>query len=384
MVAGGTLGLAWEQHGRWLTRIAAVAFFVGVLASLADRVPARSASPQPPARAPTAPPRPQGALRVVWAGDIVLGSDAGTAGDDGRALFAHVTDQIMSADLAVGNLEGTLTQRGYSKCGGSSSRACFAFRAPPSTARSLREAGFDILNTANNHANDYGPDGQFDTRAALHAHRLAATGRPGEITFVRTRGRRVAFVGFSAYPWSADMRDLASVAALIGRARASADTVIVLMHAGAEGTGATHVPAGREVAFGEDRGDTRAFAHAAIDAGAALVLGSGPHVLRGIERYRGRLVAYSLGNFADSGVLPASGVMGLTGLLQVDLAPDGHPLEARFTSLTLQSPGVPVDDRDHQAAALVTQLGAADFGNAGVAIDRYGRLGLGRRAARLG
>src|SRR5207244_1148601 len=143
------------------------------------------------------------------------------------------------------------------------------------------------------------------------------------------------------YPWTSDMRDLSGAAALIGRARAAADTVIVLMHAGAEGTGATHVPVGREVAFGEDRGDTRAFAHAAIDAGADLVLGSGPHVLRGIERYRGHLIAYSLGDFAASGVLPTSGVMGVTGLFEVDLSPRGFPLEGRLTSLTLQAPGIP-------------------------------------------
>ena len=74
--------------------------------------------------------------------------------------------------------------------------------------------------------------------------------------------------------------------------------MVVLMHAGAEGADRTHVPAGREEAYGEDRGDSPLFARTAIDAGADLVLGSGPHVLRGMQLYKGRLIAYSLGNLA--------------------------------------------------------------------------------------
>ena len=74
--------------------------------------------------------------------------------------------------------------------------------------------------------------------------------------------------------------------------------MIVFIHAGAEGVGQEHTPLGEEYHLGEPRGDTRAFAHAAVDAGADLVLGSGPHVLRGIELYRGRVLAYSLGNLA--------------------------------------------------------------------------------------
>lgn len=174
------------------------------------------------------------------------------------------------------------------------------------------------------------------------------------------------------------MRDLDGVRALVSRAKAAAGIVIVLVHAGAEGAGATHVPEGVESAFGENRGDTRAFAHAAVDAGADVVLGSGPHVLRGIERYRGRLIAYSLGDFAASGVLPTSGVMGLTGLLELDLAPDGRPLDGRFTSLKLESPGIPVDDAGRESAALVGGLSAEDFGAAGVTVDRFGRLRLPR------
>ena len=93
-------------------------------------------------------------------------------------------------------------------------------------------------------------------------------------------------MGFSPYPWSAPLNDIPAAAALVRRAAKRADVVIVLMHAGAEGADQIHTPYGTQYFLGEDRGNVRAFAHAMVNAGADLVLGSGPHVIRGIERYR--------------------------------------------------------------------------------------------------
>ena len=113
---------------------------------------------------------------------------------------------------------------------------------------------------------------------------------------VERDGFKVAFVGFSTYRWSAPMSSDAAVRRLVRAAARRAPVVVAMFHAGAEGADKTRVPGGREHAFGEDRGDSRHFARAAIDAGADLVVGSGPHVVRGLELYRGRLIAYSLGN----------------------------------------------------------------------------------------
>ena len=118
---------------------------------------------------------------------------------------------------------------------------------------------------------------------------------------------KVAFIGVAPYKWAQSLLDIPGTAALVRRAKGMADVVIVYMHAGAEGSSADHVPTGMETFLGEQRGDPRAFAHAMIDAGAALVLGSGPHTLRGMEWYRGHLVAYSLGNLAGSNTLSTSG-----------------------------------------------------------------------------
>ena len=175
---------------------------------------------------------------------------------------------------------------------------CFAFQAPPSYAEALAWSGIDLVNVANNHSNDYLTRGFQQTQQALKKVGVAYAGLPNKVTIVDVRGVRVAVMGFSPYPWSAPLNDIPVAAKLVRRAAAEADVVIVLMHAGAEGADKIHTPYGPEYAFGEDRGSVRAFAHAMVDAGADLVLGSGPHVIRGIERYDNHLIAYSLGDFA--------------------------------------------------------------------------------------
>src|SRR2546428_6350031 len=90
------------------------------------------------------------------------------------------------------------------------------------------------------------------------------------------------------------------------------------MHAGAEGVAYEHVRPGTETFLGENRGNPLAFSHAVIDAGADLVVGSGPHVLRGIEWYRGRLIVYSLGNFGGYGRFVLSGPLATTAIPRVE------------------------------------------------------------------
>lgn len=218
------------------------------------------------------------------------------------------------------------------------------------------------MSLANNHSYDYLQRGLEQTKAALRAAGIGFTGLTGQVTVLNVRGVRVAAVGFAPYAWSANLNDLSAARDLVRRAARKADVVIVLMHAGAEGADKIHTPDGPEVAFGELRGDARAFAHAAIDAGADLVLGSGPHVIRGIERYRNRLIAYSLGNFGGWGNFGVGGNLSLSGLLTVRVDADGGILGGRWLSLTLVSPGVPRVDPTHAAARLARRLSAADFG----------------------
>src|SRR4051794_24865168 len=278
---------------------------------------------------------PGGPVSLVWGGDVTLGSYRGRPPRRGRPLLAAVARVLRRADLAVVNLEGTFGPASTAKCAVGVSATCFPFQAPARDAETLRWAGVDLVNTANNHAYDYGPEGWVATRRALIRAGVEATGAVSEVHVLERHGTRIAFAGFSTYPWTASMSDLASVRALVAEADRQAEVVVVLMHAGAEGADRTHVPVGREEAYGEDRGDSRAFARTAVDAGADIVLGSGPHVLRGMEVYKGRLIAYSLGNLAGWHNFGVHGALGLSGLLKVELAADGRLKRGRLVSLRL-------------------------------------------------
>ena len=324
------------------------------------------------AAAPAAP-----ALSLTWVGDMSLSRHRGLPPEGGRTVFRSVARRLRSSEMTVGNLEGTLGSGGASKCGGGRPN-CFAFQAPPSYAGVFRRAGFDVMNLANNHALDFGPAGQRQTIAALRRRGIAHTGRPGQIRVRRVGETRVALVGFAPYPWAAPLLDPAAAMRLVRRARRRADVVVVLMHAGAEGSGQLHTPRMPESAFGENRGHVRAFAHAVVRAGADLVLGSGPHVVRGIERYRRRLIAYSLGNFLGYRTLSTAGVLSLSGLLTVRLSPSGVPLGGRWSSIRLDGAGVPHLDRSGASARLVARLGREDFGRARYPMRPNGSLGPGR------
>jgi hypothetical protein len=300
-------------------------------------------------------------VTIEWVGDMVLGSSFGMPPDNGRRSFAAVVDTLKDADLTFGNLEETMSTTSGSKCGAGSSN-CYAFQAPPAYAGLLRSAGFDIVNMANNHAYDFGSVGRAQTVAALTRVKVASTGAPGQITVLESHGTRVAFLGFAPYPWASRLDRIPQAVALVQRATTVADLVVVAIHAGAEGSTATHVPKGTEYFLGENRGDSRAFAHAVVRAGADLVVGSGPHVLRGIEQYRGRLIAYSLGNFAGYKNFALGGTLSLSGILSVTLIPNNTWGSARLIPVALHGAGLPALDPSNASVRLVARLSHEDFG----------------------
>jgi len=316
---------------------------------------------------------PGQALTVVWGGDVTLGSSYGHPPDRARGLLAGVAATMRKADLTAVNLEGTLGAGGASKCP-RPTPTCFAFQAPAANVAGLKVGGVDTVNLANNHAFDFGAIGMGQTILALRSAGIAFTGRPGEIRYLTVGRSRVALLGFSAYRWTSPIRDLAAVRRMVAEASARANQVIVFLHGGAEGAGQTHVPFGEEEAFGEQRGNLRAFAHTAVDAGADLVLGSGPHVLRGIEIYRKRAIAYSLGNLAGYKNFARGGTLSLSGLLRVEIDAAGALTGGRLVPLKLVGPGLPTLDARHAAARLVAGVSRADFGGRAVRLSPSGRI----------
>jgi hypothetical protein len=350
-----------------LCGVLSVVLVIAALAAIGPGTPVAGAAPGRPSAS--------AALTIGWVGDVTPGSQYGTITGDGRALFAAMRPVLRRPDVMVANLEGTLGAGGAAKCV-TGTPNCFAFQALPAAARTLRWAGIDVVNLANNHSFDYGAEGRRSTLAALQDAGLGVTGLPGRITVVRRRGISVALVGFSTYPWAPRLTDPAEVRDLIGRAARAADVVVAILHAGAEGAAYARTPAGTEYAYGEDRGDVRAFARTAVDAGADLVLGSGPHVLRGLQRRRGRLIAYSLGNFAGVQNFSTAGTLALSGVLRVRVSRRGAVEAARLIPVRLGPTGTPARDTSGAALRFVDQLSAADFGASAARVAPSGTVRL--------
>jgi hypothetical protein len=315
---------------------------------------------------------PAGIVTIAAVGDIVMGSMPNMPPDGGRTFFDGVQTDL-SADVTLGNLEGTLSTGGSSKCGAGSSN-CYAFQTPPSYAAWLKRAGFTILNLANNHAFDYGPSGAAETVAALRKQGLAMTGRPGEIAYQQVGDVKVALVGFAPYPWAQSLKNIPAARRLVRKAAANADVVVVTMHAGAEGSDRMHVRPGTEMFLGENRGNALAFSHAVVEAGADLVVGSGPHVLRGMEWYHGRLIAYSLGNFAGYKVFSLGGPLSVSGILRVTLKGNGSFDSGTLVPTRMVGAGIPALDPAETAHGIVRTLSKEDFGARAVKVATNGTL----------
>lgn len=345
-----------------------------------QQLPASSLAVTPPA----AP-----AVTIAAVGDILMGSAPDRLPpNNGRGFFDRVVEALRS-DLTMGNLETPLTDAtGFTKCqkppppstsappssGPPAKETCFAFRLPPAYATVLRDGGFHVLSLANNHTNDAGPAGLRDTRAALGTAGLKPTGGAGEIALHEANGIRVAVLGFGPYAWMQSVTDLDAATRLVRRASEQADLVVVNMHVGGEGADHQHVKPGTEIFLGENRGDPIGFAHRVVDAGADLVVGHSPHVLRGMEFYKGRLIAYSMGNFAGYKVLSTAYPLGVGAVLRATLAKDGTWLRGTLVSTEMIDGGLPATDPRARALTLIRDLSAADLPSSAVSVAPDGAL----------
>ncbi|HEX6873919.1 MAG TPA: CapA family protein, partial [Micromonosporaceae bacterium] len=334
--------------------------------------------------APVVPPGPADTVTLSGVGDVIMGTLPGDVPPrNGEGFFDPVKDAL-AADLIMGNLETPLTEdTGRVKCpmvtpspepGNPSpsptrSANCFQLYLPPSYAEHLRDAGFQVMNLANNHTNDMGTAGLRNTRAALTAAGIRHTGAPGQITYVDVKGVKVAVIGFAAYSWSQSLNNIPAAQDLVRKAAAKADLVVIQMQGGAEGADKSHVKQGMERFAGEDRGDLIKFTHAVVDAGADVVFGHGPHIMRGMEFYKGRLIAYSLGNFCGYGVLSSSGYLGVGGVLKITLRKDGTWAGGTLVPTELVRGGMVAIDAQKRALGFVNGLSADDFGGSAARIS---------------
>lgn len=242
---------------------------------------------------------------MTFVGDILL--DKNYLPDEVYP-FKYVEKILHESDITAGNLECPVSTRGYpnqakNPASVSSGRE-YIFRASPKMAESLSIAGFDVMSLANNHTMDYGPDALMDTLDFLHSFNTGAIGAGKNIYdarspyYIQVKNTLVAFLAYSEIvPYSYGATQYSpgiSVASMdykrnyfcedIKKAKENADIVVIYFHWG------------EERSFYADR-IQKDFARRAVDMGADLVIGTHPHVIQGMERYKNGLIAYSLGNF---------------------------------------------------------------------------------------
>jgi hypothetical protein len=367
---------AWQSLRRIDSAYPGLARHLPILEMRRDRAAARDTLASGTPLAPEEEPRHGTSIRIAAVGDIQLGrswpeDNPILPPDNAAPMFSRVDHWLRAADITFGNLETVLADSGQSTKCRRGSRNCYAFRAPTGYARTLRRVGFDVLSVNNNHAGDFGGYGRRATERSLDRTQIRHAGPTSGVASWETHGLRIALLAFSTGSGPYRVQDIDTARAQVMAADREHDLVIVSFHGGAEGSGATRIPKTTETAYGEDRGDVYAFSRAMVDAGADLVLGHGPHVLRGMEIYRGRLIAYSLGNFSAWHGFNLTGPLGLSAVLNVTLAINGVVTAAEINPVFLDDPGVPTPDPERRAVDIVRRLSRDDLGNA--VFDEAGR-----------
>ena len=229
-------------------------------------------------------------LFMSFTGDCILGTDEFFAWDTGLNAYHelyggsyfldNVRDIFEQDDLTVINMEGTLTEETIRL------EKQFAFKGPPEFINILSGSSIEAANVANNHSHDYGEKSFQDTVELLEKNRIAAFGYD-EVRVLEVEGIKVGLFGI--YELDDHLERIPQVKENIRKLKQKdADVIVAVFHWGNE---LEAVPDSNQTTL----------AHLAIDEGADLVIGHHPHVLQGIEEYKGKNIAYSLGNFCFGG-----------------------------------------------------------------------------------
>ena len=328
-------------------------------------------------------------VRLIGVGDIMMGTDFPEAkhlnpelvpgADLASIIGPDLLDLLRGGDITFGNMEGSLFDGDSEHKPCRNPKACYVFRSPEFHAELLRGMGFNAMSIANNHSGDFREAGRAATMAALARNGIVYAGidEPGARTgtLVLDSGIRVGLAAFAPNWQTVSINDHGRAQALVRSLDAGHDIVVVSFHGGAEGATMTRVPREMEIFYGEERGDVYRFAHDVIDAGADVVLGHGPHVPRAVEVYRGRFIAYSLGNFWTYGRFNLSDLAGIAPVVDLELSTgDGRLLDARIHSVRQEGWGIPRIDPSGAAWHAVAGLTARDFPESMLQFGDDGRI----------
>lgn len=314
-------------------------------------------------------------IKIKAVGDIVPGTNYPTnrLHPNKKVLFQTVKPLLQGADFLFGNFESTLTNH-PSSSKGVGGGLMVPFRTPPIYTQILKEAGFDIMSVANNHSFDFYEQGFKDTIQNLEKEGIKAVGKKGQILIAHYQGVSIAWIGFSYLDSHNSINNLARAKALVQKASKRADIVVISVHAGAEGTGAMRVRNKTEVFAKENRGNLVKFSHTMIDNGADLILGHSPHVPRAVELYKGKFIAYSLGNFMGYRTLSTQAELAYSLVLDVELNNKGDFVAGNIIPVYLNRQGIPYPDPKGRSIKLIRQLTQLDFPNTPLTIKSNGQI----------
>lgn len=316
---------------------------------------------------------------IAMCGDIMMGTtypenEKGLPANDGKNLFDDTKEITLRADLAVGNLEGCLLDGG--RCRKGTGKNSYAFRMPTKYGVNLQDAGYDFMSLANNHSKDFYDDGIASSEKVLDGLGIAHSGVEGhnEYAIVERNGVRYGVCAFGHNSYTINHTNLNRVKSILSTLRPLCDILVVSFHGGAEGADRCHLPQGQETFLGENRGNLREFTHFAIDNGADVVYGHGPHVTRCVEVYKNKFIAYSLGNFCTPYGMSLIGVKGYAPVVEIKINSKGDFISGKIHSFIQQKGVGPRKDPTNAVAKEMKRLTEADIKNASFRIDNEGNI----------
>ena len=299
-------------------------------------------------------------IKIKAVGDVMPGSFTPKKiipPDSGKVFVNSIKPYLTGADLLFGNFEGTFIS-GWEKpckCSELDTVRCYEFGVPVYLLPAVKKLGFTVMNLNNNHSADYGADVYKLTKKYLNDNGIKTAGRDGfaELTI---NNKKIAVIGFGNGRSENQLRNIKEAASKIRELKLKYDYVFVSFHGGMEGVSAVDMQ--DEIAAYKEKGSFSLinFAHAVIDAGADIVIGHGPHVLRPFELYNGKLIAYSLGNFLTYGNFSLKSYCGISGILEAELDRSGNFVKGRLIPTRQKGPGIPFYDNSCASIKLMKKL----------------------------
>ncbi len=296
---------------------------------------------------------------------------------NGNGLFLPADQWIQASDIRFGNFEGTFFDGPPQSDGKATGPNRWLFRTPTDMVEVLREASFNVVSLANNHVKDFGQAGIKSTKDTLQNAGIQFSSKAGEVAMFNIEETSVALIAADFYKAPRSIVEPATTYVEIQKLKAAGHLVVVSVHAGAEGSGAEIIEPGNEIFLGENRGDSIGFAHMAVDYGADVIIMHGPHVPRGMEIYKDRLIAYSLGNFMTGRGIALDGNSKLAPLLRIQMNKTGAFRHGQIVSFIQKRDPQRIDlDLRHSAFQLMQKLSNEQFPNSQLSFQADGTFGF--------